>query len=547
MVIYPNPLNASTIACARKWIETCDKTHERCQKGVTPQLPTRVLDVGDSKSSQIITLVEPHGEYGQYIALSHCWGKSNTFLTTRETLSDMKRGFQLEQAPATFHDAIIMTRKLGVRYLWIDSLCIIQRDIEDWEIESSKMGEIYRNSYLTIAASRASDDEEGFLQSRIHTYSSLKVVSPSGTSAQIYLRHHKLYPNGDRNPLASRGWTLQESYLSPRMLNFFGDGLSWDCHGTLQSEAIRSPTIYLNRYEPRSIKGLSPYHRKKPYPRYRRQYSGHSFPVYGSWYRMIEEYSGRQLTFDSDKFPALSGLASIVASHSEGNYCAGIWWEDAAYAICWQAKKYCSLKKPDGYIAPSWSWASIIGTITFPREGRNVNRSILCYSIYYGIDGRGVTQLGSVTFQGYSLQYRGEDKFGQIASGWIKLKAPTTSPLRLGIRYSLSSERYSASRLRGLKVGYYEIFFDFEDEELNDLRALFLLRAPCKYCGRTSYLVLIGILLRPVQTLPEIYRDIASQINNGHVYRRVGIIHLKVEVERERLVFDQPAVELILI
>lgn len=142
-VVHSDPLCARTIGRIPEWIETCDDDHDTCPNGESPKLPTRVLDVGVSEACQIVSLVETQGERGEYIALSHCWGKSNSFLTTRETFEDMKRGFQPEQAPATFRDAITVTRKLGIRYLWIDSLYIIQGDTRDWEIESSRMSGVY--------------------------------------------------------------------------------------------------------------------------------------------------------------------------------------------------------------------------------------------------------------------------------------------------------------------------------------------------------------------------------------------------------------------
>jgi hypothetical protein len=83
-------------------------------------------------------------------------------MTTQATLQDMKNGFLPQQAPGTFRDAITVVGRLGIQYLWVDSLCIIQGDKTDWELESSRMGTVYCNAYLTIAAANAADDSEGF-------------------------------------------------------------------------------------------------------------------------------------------------------------------------------------------------------------------------------------------------------------------------------------------------------------------------------------------------------------------------------------------------
>jgi hypothetical protein len=143
------------------------------------------------------------------------WGDAKLFMTTTSILEDMKDGFPPEQAPETFRDAIRVTRKLGFRYLWIDSLCIIQ-------VESSRMGDVYGNSYLTIAASSAYSDSERFLRSRPFNYSSLDIISRSVKDiVKIYLGHREPHcASFDLEPLTSRAWTLQESKLSRRVLKF---------------------------------------------------------------------------------------------------------------------------------------------------------------------------------------------------------------------------------------------------------------------------------------------------------------------------------------
>ena len=156
----------------------------------------------------------------------------------------MKCGFRPKQSPATFRDAIFVTRKLGIRYLWKDSLCIIQRDSRDWEIESSRMGGIYRDAYLTIAASSASGDEEGFLKPRPLACSLIRVIFPTGQSTQIYFRSEYYSPYWSERehstpPLASRRWCLQENYLSRRQLRFFDDRIVWTCQEYTMDEPTR--------------------------------------------------------------------------------------------------------------------------------------------------------------------------------------------------------------------------------------------------------------------------------------------------------------------
>jgi Heterokaryon incompatibility protein (HET) len=119
-------------------------------------LPTRVIDVGPSDASIEPRLIISKGRDGAYIALSHRWGAPDLskpqLTTTAANLPAMIEKIPLESMPLNYKDAVITTRKLSFRYLWIDSLCIIQDSMQDWEAESAKMGEVYQNAQLTIAA-----------------------------------------------------------------------------------------------------------------------------------------------------------------------------------------------------------------------------------------------------------------------------------------------------------------------------------------------------------------------------------------------------------
>jgi hypothetical protein len=131
-------------------------------------MPTRVIDLGPQDSSTPkLVLSSPDDEPGKWVSLSHTWGRpDNPFVTNSLNLSERLQGLSLEDMPATFRDAIIVIRKLGYRFLWIDSLCILQDSESDWNTEGAKMADYYGKAALTIVASFAKDDAEGFLESR---------------------------------------------------------------------------------------------------------------------------------------------------------------------------------------------------------------------------------------------------------------------------------------------------------------------------------------------------------------------------------------------
>jgi hypothetical protein len=170
----------STIRLSASWLEDCRSGHEACTSTMSgeiitefdnPALPSRVLDLGHKDTGYYVRLLETNREHGQYCALSHCWGRldKRPIVTTRCTLGDHTRSIEFKELPKTFQDAVTVTRGIGVRYLWIDSLCIVQDDTDDWEKEA---GKIYERAILTIAASGAQDSTKGCFISKSHELSS---------------------------------------------------------------------------------------------------------------------------------------------------------------------------------------------------------------------------------------------------------------------------------------------------------------------------------------------------------------------------------------
>jgi hypothetical protein len=186
------------------WLEDCLNYHQQCAHVAKhdSKLPTRLLDLGTlpTRESMIASkswldlfqnarckLVESHAnEHGQYIALSYCWGTALAYKTTTANRENHKMGIDCSRLPKTLQDAIYMTRYLGIRYIWIDCLCIIQDDSADWQREAASMAGVYSNSWLTIAAARAADSSEGFLGPR-------KTVSMDGVSFEDDKGSFKVY------------------------------------------------------------------------------------------------------------------------------------------------------------------------------------------------------------------------------------------------------------------------------------------------------------------------------------------------------------------
>lgn len=246
-------------ACARKiqgWLRKCQSEHmcsNILESSPVPQptqrapisfqapfLPKRLLDINAIGHSGAIRLVENVGRKDPYIALSHRWGTSRHLTTTELSLKAHMANIDIDLLPRTFQDAVEITRNLGIRYLWIDSLCILQDNKIDWETESSVMDRIYNSAYLTIAASNAESDNSGFLVSR--TKPSIEPVELQyreegsqhiqkwwfAIAGNLEGRAQDNVRQGvDHSTLNSRAWVLQERLLSPRVVHFTKTQIVW--------------------------------------------------------------------------------------------------------------------------------------------------------------------------------------------------------------------------------------------------------------------------------------------------------------------------------
>jgi hypothetical protein len=204
-------------------------------------LPTRVIDVGEKQSSTIRLLCNTTGETGKYLALSHRWGspsQNRRFSTSTENIQRHIEGVPLSELPKTFQDAVHVTRCLGIQYLWIDSLCIIQDDAKDWEEESKRMEQVYSSAYATISASCASGTDDGFLKPRIGRECVTKTDSVTGSTVYLCRAIDNFDDDVENGEINKRGWILQERALSRRTMYFTEKQAYWECGQGVKCETL---------------------------------------------------------------------------------------------------------------------------------------------------------------------------------------------------------------------------------------------------------------------------------------------------------------------
>ncbi|KAH6608158.1 het-domain-containing [Trichoderma cornu-damae] len=311
-----------------------------------------------------VRLLPSGGRRGRYATLSHCWGASgrHPLKTTRSNLQQHLRDIPWASIPKTFQDAITVARNIGLDYVWIDSLCIVQDDHQDWLEESERMGSIYEQAEVTIAASHTPNCWQGFLSPRRPPPPSIEIpgfFSQQGTDApgvQVFAtirRESAANTFPEFGALNSRAWATQEWLLSRRIVFFTQGAIIWSCKAITQRETgERCYSVS------RNIR----------------------------WKNVVEQYSDRQLTFATDRLVALEGLRVELGKKMSCEYALGVWRESLPDQLLWQVtKRIEGAAIADPLKLPTWTWAHVPCGVRFLTIDGAKN---LCESINFG-DGDG--------------------------------------------------------------------------------------------------------------------------------------------------------------
>ncbi|KAH7073779.1 heterokaryon incompatibility protein-domain-containing protein [Paraphoma chrysanthemicola] len=411
-----SPSSDACFATIQQWNETCEAKHPSCRTTSEPStLPTRLLVVGSSADDPKLCSSSSIPSKARYIALSHTWGKKEDRIkpmpvTTKENMASRRERISWDELTQTFQDAVVITRKLGLEYLWIDSLCIIQDDAEDWATEASRMASVYKNAYFVISATASHNGDDGCLKHRSPSHH-LSRQDRKGSTINAYVKRQishrsmiELPATLSTMPLFDRAWCFQERLLGRKVIHYTEDEIMWECREQLWCECRGiesgrdfSKGVHTGNFKLALAQTLA---------------SSDVYARYETWSTIVREYSMRDLTFQSDRLAALSGIASAMAVPSMGRYLAGLWEGCLLRMLCWSTtvhvvEKMWTRSRPQVYQAPTWSWASLDAAI-----------SMVVSRVYDDVEY--VCRVKDV-----ECTLATADLYGQVCDGFLALDAPT--------------------------------------------------------------------------------------------------------------------------
>jgi Heterokaryon incompatibility protein (HET) len=374
---------------AARWLAACQSDHEQCGAKDASFQPTRLLYLGD-KDQETIRLVENEASRKKYAALSHRWSEETEQVRLEHcNMAQRKQdGISLGEFPPMMQDAISVLRQLGTLYVWIDCMCIIQDDKDDWRREAATMASVYANAELTLTATWCAGSGQSLFQDNSGN-NSTAVDIRDVHGVPIFLRPlwpHYTVRDAEEGllaetewPLLTRAWVYQEQFLSRRMLHFTRHELFWECNEALDCEC--------GWYRPgdnSTIPLISQY--KQP-------------AASKQWSQIISEYSKRNLTFKSDILPALAGIAKSFGwqKPDAGKYLCGLFEGELESCFFWYLTEPAKVRPEIGRM-PSWSWASVTGNVT-------------CWGV----------SLEGIEFLGSDVSYHGDAYMGNIDVAKITL------------------------------------------------------------------------------------------------------------------------------
>lgn len=289
------------------WLQDCVDNHSYCGRKLFSRRPTRLLDLSPGyENGDICLILSSDVGVQPYATLSYNWGTSTTVILTRATYDEFRLRIKIAKLPKTIVEAIEICRRLSLRYLWVDALCITQGDKDDFAKEISRMGSIYAGFHVTVAAADSKDSGSGCFRDGLPLHREPCRVWEDEKEAIWFAT--KWNPCHEENALDSRSWVYQERLMSSRTVHFCRNDIMWECR---EQRLCERCSVY------GSNSNVPPTSDRPDRKNIFKMLSGdneesHSVAEFQRvWSSMLHEYSQTVLSNDDDRLSALAGIAQI--------------------------------------------------------------------------------------------------------------------------------------------------------------------------------------------------------------------------------------------
>lgn len=356
--------NQAEMSLLKGWLHTCENVHPPGDSNPGNRAKAdsflRVIDVQRQSIVKAPRMC-------RYMALSYVWGGPQELQLTKKTRLELERpnGLSMDDTrlPRTITDAMLLVSRFDERYLWVDSLCIMQDDADNKHDQISLMDVIYQNAILTIVAVSGKNAGAGLPGVRAGSRNVLQHIEHI---QGLVLLNSLITPSWsvDQSIWNARAWTYQEWKLSRRVLLVADEQISFKCdHVSCWEDEIEP--------EPRSSE-TNPGFEARSWA-LDRDYSPDRLPLKGQinfhmYGQAVQAYTPRSLSFASDALNAFSGMMNYLRPIMRGGYVYGLPETELDEALLWQPMGLITRRKhPDSGSAmfPSWAWAGWVGPVDY--------------------------------------------------------------------------------------------------------------------------------------------------------------------------------------
>ncbi|CAG9987550.1 unnamed protein product [Clonostachys byssicola] len=384
--LSPSTGDETTFRLIEAWLNTCLGSHKECAKAGR-FVPPRLLQV-DSAGNFRLVLKDDVKHGARYATLTHCYATDdNTTRLIHSTSKQFLSSQPLSILPSSYRDAFTLVQRMGLQYLWVDRLCVLQDSKSDLAAHENARKDIYVNSFLGIGAAGSSSPASGLFFERdpdcIVANDNQFYTANDGTVIPLSGEPRLQRINFLDEPLSRSANALEARFLTPRMVHFGSKIVFWECYGAIADE-VHPRARHINTGSGRESEidlfgsDIKPLHGI--------QYQPSINPIaqiLSQWRTIVEQYTqcgmhsqdggGRLLAHVTSKIKGLLEQKGV----QEVTYLSGMWKNSFPAELLWRSTSTATRRVRDS--APSWSWLSLEAPISYPTLNlEKANASLLC-------------------------------------------------------------------------------------------------------------------------------------------------------------------------